>query len=63
LFNRAGEFVVIIFDGYIQSLVLNFAYTEVRARAVSVNAQAILEALRQVCDAPELARELERGKR
>jgi hypothetical protein len=61
--NRAGEFVGIIFDGNIQSLVLNFAYTDVRARAVSVNSQAILEALREVCDAPELARELESGRR
>ena len=32
--NRAGELVGIIFDGNIQSLALDFAYTETQARAV-----------------------------
>ncbi len=56
--NRQGEFVGIIFDGNIQSLVLNFAYTDVQARAISVNSQAIVEALRKVYGAGELADEL-----
>ncbi len=59
--NRKGEFVGIIFDGNIQSLVLDFAYTETQARAVSVNSQAILHALEKIYDAHELAAEL-RGK-
>ena len=53
-----GEFVGIIFDGNIQSLVLNFIYTDVQARATSVNSQAIVEALRKVYNAGELADEL-----
>jgi hypothetical protein len=56
--NRQGQFVGIIFDGNIQSLVLDFAFTEVQARAVSVNCQAIIEALRKVYDAAPLADEL-----
>jgi hypothetical protein len=56
--NRAGELVGIIFDGNIQSLVLDFAYTETQARAVSVDSRAILEGLRKVCDASALADEL-----
>jgi len=61
--NRQGEFVGIIFDGNLQSLVLDFLYTEVQARAVAVNAQAILEALRRVYAAGEIADELQGGKR
>jgi hypothetical protein len=56
--NRQGEFVGIIFDGNLQSLVLDFFYIEVQARAISVNSQAIIEALRKVYDASELADEL-----
>jgi hypothetical protein len=56
--NREAEFVGIIFDGNIQSLMLDFAYSEKQARAVSVDAQAILEALRKVYAAGELADEL-----
>src|SRR5580704_18366139 len=56
--NRAGEFVGIIFDGNIQSLRLDFDYDDVIARAVSVDAQGIIEALRKVYDAGELADEM-----
>ncbi len=56
--NRAGEFVGIIFDGNIQSLRLDFAYDDVEARAVSVDAQGIIEALRKIYDANELADEM-----
>ena len=57
--NKAGEVVGLIFDGNIQSLVLDFAYSDEQARAVSVCSQVILEALRKVYDAPALADELQ----
>jgi hypothetical protein len=60
--NRANEFVGIIFDGNIQSLVLDCIYSDKQARAVSVDSAAITEALRNVYDANELADELE-GKK
>jgi hypothetical protein len=60
--NKANEFVGIIFDGNIQSLVLDCIYTDKQARAVSVDSAAITEALRKVYDAGALADELE-GKK
>ena len=44
--NRNGELVGIIFDGNIQSLVLDFIYTEDQSRALAVHSSAIREALR-----------------
>ncbi|MBI5692153.1 MAG: S46 family peptidase [Verrucomicrobia bacterium] len=61
--NRAGEFVGIIFDGNLQSLVGDFAYEDVQARAISLDCRAILEALRKVYDADALAAELLAGRR
>ncbi len=61
--NRQGELVGIIFDGNIQSLVLDYQYTEEKARAVAVHSQGIIEALRRVYGADSLADELIRGSR
>jgi hypothetical protein len=60
--NRAGEFVGIIFDGNLPSLVLDFLYTDRQARALAVNSQGIVEALRKVYGAKGLAEELIHGR-
>jgi nicotinamide mononucleotide adenylyltransferase len=57
--NKANEFIGIIFDGNIQSLVLDCIFSDKQARAVSVDSAAITEALRKVYDANPLADELE----
>lgn len=61
--NRVGEFVGIIFDGNLASLSLEYAYEDRQARAISVDARGILEALRVVYRAEGLVVELERGRR
>jgi hypothetical protein len=60
--NRAGELVGVIFDGNIDSLVLDVAYDDARARAVAVDASGIVAALERVYDASGLVAEL-RGPR
>jgi hypothetical protein len=56
--NRAGELVGLIFDSNQQGVADNFAYTDVQARAVSVDSRAILEALRKIYHADRLVEEL-----
>jgi hypothetical protein len=56
--NKNGEVVGIIFDGNIQSLPWNFAYSDVQGRAVSVDSRGIQEALRRIYGATALADEL-----
>ncbi len=60
VFNRQGQFVGIIFDGNIQSLSADYIYTDELARAIYVNSGAILESLREIYGAGELAGELGR---
>jgi hypothetical protein len=55
--------VGIIFDGNIQSLVLDYIYTDEQARAVSVHSAAIVESLEKVYKADSLIRELTGGTR
>jgi hypothetical protein len=57
-FNREMELVGLIFDGNIQSLVGNFYYDESVNRAISVDSRGMLEALRDVYGAKEVADEL-----
>jgi hypothetical protein len=61
--NRAGEFVGIIFDGNLQSLPWDYAYTDEQGRATSVDSAAIVEALGQIYGAKALVRELLAGHR
>ena len=53
-----GELVGLVFDGNIQSLAWDYYFTDEKGRTVSVDARAILEALRKVFEADVLVREL-----
>jgi len=59
--NQRGELVGLIFDGNIQSLVGNFDYDESVNRAISVDSRGMIEILRKVFGANEVANELLRG--
>ena len=56
--NKKGEVVGIIFDGNIESLPWNFAFSDVQGRAVSVDCRGIQEVLRKIYGAAALANEL-----
>ncbi|MBK7875089.1 MAG: S46 family peptidase [Planctomycetes bacterium] len=56
--DKSGEVVGLIFDGNIQSLVLDIAYDDKQARAVSVDSRAIIESLRKVYGCGALADEI-----
>jgi hypothetical protein len=59
--NAKGEYVGLIFDGNIESLPGRFLYTETANRAVAVHSAAIIEVLRKLYDAGDLADELEKS--
>ena len=58
--DRNGELVGLIFDGNIQSLTSDYLYTDQQARAVSVSGVGIIEALRSIYGADDLADQLGR---
>ena len=60
--NQQGEAVGIIFDGNIESLPLDFVYDDTKARAVSVDARGIIEALDKIYGAATLVNELTRSQ-
>lgn len=57
--DREGRVVGLIFDGNLQSLIGDLAYTDTQARAVAVDSRAIIEAMRKVCGAGALADEIQ----
>jgi len=59
--NKNGELIGLIFDGNIQSLVGDYIYDESVNRAISVDSRGMLEVLRKVFDANEIADELIKG--
>ncbi|MGI9066653.1 MAG: S46 family peptidase [Pyrinomonadaceae bacterium] len=59
--NKNRELVGLIFDGNIQSLVGNFDYDESVNRSISVDVRGMLEVLRKVFGANEVADELMKG--
>ena len=61
--NRAGEFVGIIFDGNLQSLPWDYAFSDKEGRALSVHSAAIFEALNKVYGTKDLVSELTSGHR
>ncbi|MGB7924514.1 MAG: S46 family peptidase [Pyrinomonadaceae bacterium] len=59
--NKNLEVVGLIFDGNIQSLVGNFVFDESVNRSISVDSRGMLEILRKVYGANEIADELTKG--
>jgi Peptidase S46 len=56
--NRNNEIVGLIFDGNIQSLILDYGYDDKVARAVAVDSRAIIEALKSIYFGDRLVKEL-----
>ena len=56
--DAKGEVVGLIFDGNIQSLIGNYAYSDTTARSVSVDSRGIIGSLEQVYGATRIVREL-----
>ncbi len=60
LIDKKGELIGLVFDGNRQSLVGNFYYDEAVNRTISVDSRGMLEILRKIFDAKEIADELTR---
>jgi hypothetical protein len=61
--NAKGEYVGLVFDGNIQSLVGRYAYDDARNRTVAVHSAGIIEAMRAVYGMDKLADEVAGKKR
>lgn len=62
MLNRNAEVIGIVFDGNIESLVWDFQFDDRTARAVGVDARAIIEALDKLYDAKPLVAEITGNK-
>ena len=60
--NAKGEYVGLVFDGNIQSLVGRYAYDDARNRTVAVHSSGIIEAMRSVYGMGKLADEVAGAK-
>ena len=60
--NRNGEFVGIAFDGNVESIVGSFIYMPENNRSVTVAAEAIVQALRDIYKAERIVKEIENNK-
>lgn len=58
MLNRKAELVGIVFDGNIESLVWDFQFNDRQARAVGVDARAIVESLKKLYNADALVKEI-----
>jgi len=56
--NKQGELIGLVFDGNRQSIIGNFYYDEAVNRTISVDSRGMLEILRRIFDAKEIADEL-----
>ena len=56
--DRAGEVIGLVFDGNLQSLVWDLAYTDDQARCVAVDSRGIVECLKKLYDAQSLVDEI-----
>jgi len=56
--NKQGELIGLVFDGNRQSIIGNFYYDEAVNRTISVDSRGMLEILRKIFDAKEIADEL-----
>ncbi|MBW2700625.1 MAG: S46 family peptidase [Deltaproteobacteria bacterium] len=57
--NKAGELVGVVFDGNIESLAGRFFFDDMDNRAVVVHSAYVIEALRKLYDAEDLADEIQ----
>ncbi|PEN15187.1 hypothetical protein CRI94_02575 [Longibacter salinarum] len=62
LLNKDLEVVGLVFDSNIEALPNEFLYTTEKARAISVDARGILEALRDIYEADRIVTELVEGR-